>query len=235
MRDYFVFAGTPSMDHDIWCSGWETVPFPSRDVETVAVPGRNGTLSLDNGRYENVPVRYQCYIIGDFLAKYKNFLNCLSRNRGYRRLEDTYHPDEYRMGQIVAEVSPEMSQHMVDGHFTVEFDCKPQRFLKSGERTEVLAASGAPFYNPTRFTALPLIRVYGTGTLTVGSETVQVTAANGYTDLDCDLQEAYRGSTNCNGNLVLTTGGFPVLDPGANTVTWTGFTGVEITPRWWML
>lgn len=235
MREYFVFAGIPSMDFDIWCSGWETLPFPSRDVETVKVPGRNGTLSLDNGRYENVPVRYKCYIQGDFTGKYRGFLNFLSRNRGYWRLEDTYHPDEYRLGQITAEISPEVSQHLIDGHFTVEFDCKPQRFLKSGERPETLPGSGAAFFNPTQFRALPLIRVYGTGTLTVGGESLRITAADGYTDLDCDIQEAFKDGMNCNGNLTLITGGFPVLEPGANTVTYSGFSGVQIVPRWWTL
>jgi phage-related protein len=84
-------------------------------------------------------------------------------------------------------------------------------------------------------TALPLIRAYGTGTFTINGITVQITSASSYTDIDCDLQECFKDTlaTNCNGNVVLTT--FPELKPGENTISMSGITKLEITPRWWRL
>ena len=61
-------------------------------------------------------------------------------------------------------------------------------------------------------------------------------AADGYTDIDCDLEDAYKGSANKNGCLQLYSGEFPTLAPGENGITLgTGITKVEITPRWWSL
>ena len=35
---------------------------PERSIDTIVVPGRNGTLTIDNGRFENVAVEYICFI-----------------------------------------------------------------------------------------------------------------------------------------------------------------------------
>ena len=84
--------------------------------------------------------------------------------------------------------------------------------------------------NPTLFTSKPLIRVYGTGTLTVGDRTVEITKVSSYVFIDCDLEECYKGTVNCNGNVKVTD--FPVLPPGDTGIGFTeGITKVLITPR----
>ena len=120
------------------------------------------------------------------------------------------------------------------GSFDLVFDCDPRMFLKSGEETLSLTA-GISLNNPTLFDALPLIRAYGTGTLTIGSCSVTISTANSYTDIDCEAQEAYKGSTNCNNNIILTNGEFPKLSAGINSISLTGLSRLEITPRWWTL
>ena len=92
-------------------------------------------------------------------------------------------------------------------------------------------------YSEYQETALPLIRAYGTGSFSIGGVAIQITSANVYTDIDCELMEAYKDTlaTNCNGNIVLTNGKFPSLKSGANAVTLSGITKLEIQPRWWML
>lgn len=88
--------------------------------------------------------------------------------------------------------------------------------------------------NPTLFASKPLIRVYGQGTLYVGNTGVTVGGSYPYVDIDAELGDCYYGSTNAN-SVVSFSGGFPTLEPGANFVTYTGFSDVEITPRWWRL
>ena len=84
--------------------------------------------------------------------------------------------------------------------------------------------------------ALPLIRVYGTGALAIGNVTITINSASGYTDIDCDLMDAFKGSTNCNGNITLTSGEFFYLDPGENGISFgSGITKVIVKPRWWIL
>ena len=117
---------------------------------------------------------------------------------------------------------------------TLTFDCMPQRWLLSGDAQQTFTSNGT-IYNPTLYTAKPLIRAYGTGSMTINGTTVQITSANQYTDIDCELMDAFKGSTNCNGNIVLTNGKFPTLAPGMNNITKSGITSLVITPKWWTL
>jgi phage-related protein len=118
-----------------------------------------------------------------------------------------------------------------EGQFTLTFNCKPQRFLRSGEYS-IPVTSGATVYNPTLFDAKPLIRVYGKGSITVNGETMEWSGSSEYVDIDCDIQDCYYMGANMN-NYV--TGDFPVLSPGDNVIAFTGSTSVRITPRWWIL
>ena len=120
------------------------------------------------------------------------------------------------------------------GTFDVIFDCKPQRFLKTGETSQTFTGSGS-LTNPTRYPALPLVRAYGTGTLRLGSTSIVISSNNSYIDIDCEIQDAFRGATNCNGNITLSSGRFFALAPGYNGISMSGITRVEITPRWWTL
>ena len=154
---------------------------------------------------------------------------------GYHRLEDTYHPDEYRLAICTSSLDPEVI-NLVAGTFDLEFDCKPQRFLKSGE-VQVTYTSNGQILNPTTISSKPLIRVYGYGTLGVGSETLTIASSSlQYIDIDCDLMNCYSGTTNCNKYVSMNSDEFPVLTPGNTGITLSGnISKVVITPRWWFI
>lgn len=236
MRNYIVFNGKSFLDFGVFISGSGTFDAPERDTTKVEIPGKNGDLTLDNGRYKNIPVKYPAFIISSFNANIEGLRNYLLTQQGYKRLEDTYHPEEFRLGKISGGFTTKPIAELYAGEFDLEFDCYPQRFLKAGEQAVEFTAAGN-LINKQLTVAKPLIRAYGTGSFSVGGVTIQITTANGYTDIDCDLQEAYKDTlaTNCNGNVVLTNATFPELHPGANAVTLSGITKLEITPRWWVL
>lgn len=230
--EYLYFAGKSSEDFDCHISGVGTFKSPSRSVENVQVPGRNGDLHIDNGRYDNVTVTYPAFITQDFKKNFDALKAFLLSQMGYKRLSDSYHPGFYRRARFTGNIEPSMSALNRAGSFEISFDCDPRRFLTEGEKTLSFTAAGS-FQNRTRFDALPLIRAYGTGIFTLNGTPVQIATADTYTDIDCELQEAYKGTTNCNGKIVLTSGEFPTLAPGANELALSGITRVEITPRWW--
>ena len=97
IKHYLTIDGVSSEDFNIWISGGATFDSPKRDYETVQVPGRDGDLVFDNGRYENQSLKYPAFITRDFKKNIDNFTDFISSLRGYKRLEDTYHPDEYLM------------------------------------------------------------------------------------------------------------------------------------------
>lgn len=231
MRDFFTYNGISSADFGCYVANANQFDSPARDVESISVPGRNGELTIDKGRFNNQQLSYSMYVRGDIRTRLSGLRNALTQNRGYLRLEDTYNPHEFYLARYIDVFTVNQSDRYRAG-FAVIFDRKPQRFLKSGE--EVLEFSlSSIILNDTAQVAKPLLRVYGIGQFTVGTGTMTISSANTYTDIDCDLMDAYKGSTNCNGNV---SGTFPTLTPGENTVTLgTGITKIEITPRWWVL
>ena len=103
-----------------------------------------------------------------------------------------------------------------------------------GDVTVTLLRPGEGIVNPTRFTAQPLIRVYGQGRVDVGSVAITVTGSYPYVDIDAEMGDCYYNGANAN-SAVSFSGGYPKLLPGKNYITFSGVTKVEITPRWWRL
>lgn len=235
MINYFTFDGISSRTYNVYISGTNVYNAAQRDVDVVTVPGRNGTLTMDNGRFENVKLTYPAFIVQDFATKASALRNYLNSKSGYKRLEDTYDTDIYMMARYVDALSFQPTEWLREANFSITFDRMPQRFLKTGETVQTFMADDT-VTNPTLFEAKPLIRVYGTGTLGIGYSTITITSNPGYIDIDCEMMDAYYGAVNCNSYITLSSGKFPVLVPGPNGIDLgTGITKVEITPRWWIL
>lgn len=234
MRNYFVFDGKSSAEYDAWIASSNAFDGAEHDEEVIEIPGRNGALVLSNGRWKNFVAAVDCYIPHDMRTNVDGLRAFLSSKYGYCRYEEAIKPDEFRLARFLGPFSLSASDR-VGAAFTLSFDMKPQRFLKSGELPITLTAAGT-IHNPTEYDAKPLIRCYGTsGTVTVGGIAVTVTGCSAYVDLDCDLIEAYEGAANRNGTTTLVNGEFPVLKPDSNAVSFTGWSRVEIVPRWWRI
>lgn len=234
-HNYLLFGNVNTRDHGVWISGTETFDAPERDVSFVSVPGRNGSLTIDNGCFKNIKVSYPAFISKGFEERMAGFRAAMRSLPGYQRIEDTYTPDLFRMGVFVDSMKPKTTANNYAAEFTLTFNCKPQRFYKSGEEWRTVA-SGTTIANPTQYEALPIIRVYGTGTFYVGGVPVQITETTDYTDIDCELQDAYRGLTNRNGYVKLLNGVFPSLPPGNTGITYSGgITAIQIMPRWFTI
>lgn len=233
----FKYGNKSSRDFDVVISGQDTWKKPAPRVERLSVPGRNGDIVTFDGSYENVDIPYHCGIQRHFDLKYTSLMNYLMSHPGYNRLEDSYHPNVFRLGALIASDDPTLGTLNRSGEFDLTFNCKPQSFLKSGEIKKEFTAAGT-IYNPTLYTSKPLLRVYGTGTFTIGSDIVTITQANGYTDFDCDVEDAYKddASHNCNSFVQFSGDHFPTIPPGEQGVSLgSGITKIEIIPRWWVL
>lgn len=235
MRNWFTLDGKSSKDFGVYISGLNTFGAAERDQTKVEVVGRNGDLTIDNGRYRNVSVVYPAFIYDGFKQNVAAFRNFLLSKKAYTRLEDTYHPDEFRLAKFSGSFNADVVADLVAGEFDLTFDCYPQRFLKRGEKEYEFTAAGA-IRNDTDQVALPLVRVYGDGTVTINGITITISGSDTYTDIDCDLQEAYKDTLNVskNNTITLNDGKFFELESGDNTITFTA-TKVIIKPRWWIL
>ena len=232
-----TFNGINSLTYGVYISGSGVFNAPARDRDVVEVPGRNGDIIRDRGRYKNIEVTYPAFIIKNFANNIRTWSNYLLKPTDYVRLEDTYHPDEFRLAVLADDMEVDPVAWLAAGSFDLRFNCRPERFLKSGENRWDIAQAGV-VYNPTIMPSKPMLRVYGYGTITVNGTTITILAHSlQYIDIDCDLQEAYYGSTNANQYISCTE--FPVIDPGTNQVSTnfinTGMQKLEIIPRTWQL
>lgn len=251
-RQHIIIAGRDLADFGVYISGNGTYNAPARDVKSVAIPGRNGDLTLDNGRFKNVTVKYPAFIVEDFGRNIDALRDFLGTLRGYSRLEDTYHPDEYRMARVNGAFTAKPVDKLVAGKFDLSFDCMPQRWLKSGEvKLPTLVALGGgtkstQVMNPTSQSAMPLLLCKPVDYMLININNVQMklTQAATNTIIDCELQEAYSATTGANHNsyLQLNDGVFPTLDEGLNTISITATgsgvmytSSMTVTPRWWCL
>ena len=180
--------------------------------------------------------------MSDFADKITDFRNILASRYTYKRLADTYHPDEFRLGLYKSGLEVNAVRYNTAGEFNIVFDCKPQRFLTTGE-TETTFTSNGTITNPTAFASNPLLIVTGAGNLTIGGQAMTIVNGSGSSQviyIDCESQEAWEivGGSKVSRNDYIQNAGetFPVLSAGSNSVVLgTGITKVKITPRWWRI
>lgn len=208
---------------------------PERLVEAVSVPGRSGDLVVDLGKFSNVLISYPAYIKDNFSTKWAALIQRLAPLKGYQRIETSDDAAHFRMGRVIIPQSPDVVRINQDGFFSLAFDCKPQRYLTSGETTTTYTSASSTVTNPTKFDAKPMIRVNGTGTCTVNGVQITVGGSYAYVDIDCEAMECFYGTNSANSIVSFTGNDFPVLSPGNNTISKGTVTSVAITPRWWEL
>ena len=175
-QKYFTFDGETSKKYNTHITGQGVFNAPVRAVEMVSIPNRNGAFALDQGYFENVELTYKASIAADtateFAQAVSDLRNWLCSKKGYCRLTDEYNPNEYRMAVYKSglDVDPFL---ITSGTFDIVFDCKPQRFLTSGE-SAISVTSGNTITNPTLFDAKPQLQVKGYGNIDIGGEDIVV-------------------------------------------------------------
>ena len=223
---WFNFAGKPSLD--FYCiagqaGGYNT---PTKDDTFTSIAGRYGDLYTENGRWDNIVVTYSCFIAGDrFFKQYQNLMAWLMSNGGYQVLRDSAHPGFYRLAVFQGGTTPEVTRH--GASFDISFSCDPRRFYDGGN---IEQPAEATIYNPTLFTAKPLLYL---STITKGTtlkvnDTVLTfnearTAEQSRIVIDSERMNIYtEDGLNYNTKVAVNENSsepFPLLHAGSNTLT----------------
>ena len=221
----------------------EAAPFyvkPKRKVDVYSVPGRSGDIIRPQDAWDNVDQDYEIFA-GDgsehaVPGAFSSVAAWLYGPTGYQRLEDDFDPDHFRLAHFVGPVDIDNIMTRV-GRAKITFNCKPQRFLISGETPVTLIIPGS-VTNPTAFASRPLLLVTGggvEGTVTVNGTVFTISDTTVPVYIDCETMNCYDGSGN-NKNAIVSssTSEFATLAPGANSIGFSGAVStVQITPRWW--
>lgn len=190
-----TFNGASSSDYGIRVEKCPDYNSAERKVEFISVEGRNGDLVRDTGAYNNVTQTYEIYF-GDENSTFQELSSAVSRwllgSKGYCRLEDDYFPDVYRLAVYNGMIQNRNFMNM-KGRSVLQFNCKPQRYLKSGEQWQSIT-TGDSFVNDY-MPCYPVFEITGNGTVSYGSTSITVTNNSGKVMiLDTELQDAYTGS-----------------------------------------
>ena len=208
--------------------GRPNIPSANKRYESTEVEGRDGSLTRFLG-YEDLKFSLNFNILFQTDIKQK-----LREIKGVFATVGTLSFDDapnfyYKIKQ--AQISETESVIKASGVFSVEFIAEPYEYETSA--TGNYSVKSFTIANKTTTTALPVIKIYGTGTvvLNINGRGITITGLTSDITLDSELQEAYTGlTTNMNSSM---NGEFPVLKIGSNTITWTGtVTKVEIDPKW---
>lgn len=232
-----VWGGKSSQDLGVVIEKAPKISRPARKFTTYSIPGRSGDIVEPQDAWENYTQTYSIWAggkeYGSAHISMSSISSWLLSPKGYQRLEDNFEPDIFREAYFVGPIEAEDILAQV-GKCDIQFNCKPQRYLKIGEKTKT-CTSGDVIFNPTQFEAKPLIKVYGSGsgTLTLNGSVLTITGMTDYLYIDCETMDVYRQTSENKNSLV--SGTFPTIAPETNTITYTNLTSVEITPRYYTI
>lgn len=234
-----VWGGEQSVDFGMVVDSVPVFDKPTKRIEAVSIPGRNGSIIFDQDAFDDVVRTYSVWLAEDSMDTLAEKVSAatawLYANKGYQRLEDNFEPDIYRLAYYSG--ANDITNELLNaGRTSLTFTCRPERFLKSAENP-VSVTNGDTLVNPTRFASKPLIKITAAGTVDLSINGVTITAVVAdYINIDVERMNAYRlPSENRNDKI---SGAFPVIAPGSNgigiSVSGT-LTSVEITPRYFTI
>ncbi len=238
-----VYGGESSSGYGMVVAEAPAYERPKRKETIYTVPGRNGVILFQDDAWEDVPRNYKVWLAEDandtLVEKVDAFEAWINSKKGYTRLEDNFEPDVYRMAYYSGGdgFSNNLTQY---GEATLNFTCRPERFLKSGETPITRSGSSSiiivPLSNPTKYASKPIIHIEAnnqTVTLVLNGKLIRADVTD-YINIDCERMDAYRlEAENRNSSIF---GEFPTIPPGNSTATFSGdFSSVTIIPRYFTI
>lgn len=232
----FTFAGKAVEDFGLFFVGKDPFKAAVRNYTNVVVPGRIGELTYEDDSMNNARVPYHFAGKSGAVARSRDFYSYLLSFKGYQLMTDE---DHFFLGRPAGLTDGTAGAGYNSAACTIEFDMMPQRWLYDGDEWQTVT-SGMVLDNPTWHKAKPLIEVVGTGTVTIGDNSVTVNYNPNRMYIDAENEIVYDPDQGTNyGTYANVSGDFLPLAPGTNTITLTGFSAtgnvVRIKPRYYDL
>lgn len=216
---YFIFKGEKSTDLGIIIQELPPISKSQKNIDIIAINGRNGNLHIDNGTYKSKTYSIKCTLMDESKI---NLLKTLLDSSG--KLELSTEPNIEYNASITNQI--DFSKYLKYlKEFVINFDVDPIGYAKTST-TNTYSSSENTFDVGGTANVAPIITVTGTGTFTLNNKQVEV-LETGVT-IDCFLMNCTKNNLNKNNKVILDE--FPELVVGENTLTLgTGITSIEIS------
>lgn len=239
-QSFFIWNGIDCRAMGITMRGPAAIIRAEERVKHVQLPGVSGDLTETEG--------------ADVFNSYIQTVS-ISVKGGYR-VNDVYkwlrgsgyvtfsgEPDKRQLARVIGAITlNRISRNMDRWAGEVQFYCQPLK-ERMAEVAESISPSGSTIINSGDVMSRPLIKVVtasnstafgiavvGTGTPSINGITAAGLTAGATYWLDSETMEMLNSDKSEN-LTAKTTGNFPVLGVGSNTVTYIGVSSVEITKR----
>lgn len=204
------------------------IPFPQKRIERFSVPGRNGSITIAEGTYEDIPIEFLVgFMDYNFFDKLRPVKEWILVMKDYHL---TFSDDVYNFYKVksveVGDIERELRRF---GKFNLQFLCDPFLYSYEGEKPiEILW--NTTLYNDG-YESNPYIKIYGNGNVSININDNLITLNNivDFVEIDTESMNCFKGNILKNNTMM---GDFPVLKGGENTISFTGATKLEITPNW---
>ena len=229
MNDWFSWNGKKCTEYGIHVLEQPPITILAERATFTNIPGRPGSLTMLEGDdvYDDLILTAQCMI-----SEPSNIRTIATYLKGSGKVTFANRPDGFYSARIVNQIPFEkILRGNPHRSFAVNFRCQPFWYPENVPEITI-TNSGTFVNNPGSVYSEPTITVYGSGeiTLMVGTQIVELTDIEDSITLNTSLMEAYKGDLSMNSCM---SGEFPVLNPGANAISWSGnVTKVEVQPNW---
>ena len=192
MRKHLYVDNIDLSTYGVYISGQGTFGSGAKEYNYYNIPGRNGSVLGYRPRLENVNVTYPAGIYTNFSQNIRDLRSLLLSREGYVKINDDYDTTHFRLGAYTDEFTPDVTQLNDAGQFDITFNCRPERWLNTGETTVTYTPSGSYYTltNPTRFTSRPNYRIYGYGTVSCTDTSNYGTVIEVISDFATDFSNA---------------------------------------------
>lgn len=232
MRSYFIWNGIDCRNKGIILSGPPSIIRGEERVQHILIPGMAGELTQTEGEdiYNSYIQTITMNVRGG--ARVREIFEWL-RGTGYVTFSGE--PDRRQKARVIGAVMLDRHSRNMDIYSgEVQFYCEPLKEPLFAQ-TVTVSSSGTTVYNDGDVKSKPKITATASSTslsVAAGGKTLTltgVTSGNAYI-IDCGA-EIITNSTGTENITSKSSGKFPVLEPGSNSVTGSGWSSLVIDRR----
>ena len=224
MGAYFIYNNIDSRNKGVVLKKLPPITKPRKKIELIEVPGRNGTLHIDEECYEPIRISLECE-----LKKNIDPRSIIEWLQEFGTITFSDEPDKYYDATIINSI-PLSRVFRIYRSFIIQLELQPiaqsiQEYTYNCNNTNsntLNISCSAEMY--------PYIKLTGSGNvqLNINGKICNVNIDDGYIEIDSNLQNAFKGTTPKNDKM---NGEFPVLVPGNNTIQITGSATMQMKYR----
>ncbi len=211
MNDNYKWNGVTFNSMGIIIEETPIIPKPKKSFTKYVIPGKSGYTSIDNKTYDELPFTLKCHF-KDGVGNRDEIAAWLD---GYGTLQ--VDADKEYKGYISNSIS--FQQVFRFRKFPIQFMLQP--IGQAVEPTTISSTTSTTFTSDTYTDAFPIIKVTGSGTITINLNGIQFSIynASGEYVLDCGAKVITNNGSNASNSM---SGDFPKVISGSNALTVTG-------------